>query len=163
MLALEEALRAASGVAVARFHEGMSIVQRDRNAAFFQSAEGARLLLCAEIGSEGRNFQFAHHLVFWDLPPDPDQLEQRIGRLDRIGQKRDVNLHFAKFRHTAQEALVRWFDEGLDAFRSSPQDGRELLRRFGAELVHVAREYAAAHWPRRKRSNRDPAHADRAP
>ncbi|MCC6560292.1 MAG: RNA polymerase-associated protein RapA [Xanthomonadales bacterium] len=145
VLALEEALRAASGVAVARFHEGMSIVQRDRNAAFFQSAEGARLLLCAEIGSEGRNFQFAHHLVFWDLPPDPDQLEQRIGRLDRIGQKRDVNLHFAKFRHTAQEALVRWFDEGLDAFRSSPQDGRELLRRFGAELVHVAREYAAAH------------------
>ena len=145
VLALEEALRAASGVQVARFHEGMSIVQRDRNAAFFQSADGARLLLCAEIGSEGRNFQFAHHLVFWDLPPDPDQLEQRIGRLDRIGQKRDVNLHFAKFRHTAQEALVRWFDEALDAFRSSPQDGRELLRRFGAELVHVAREYAAAH------------------
>lgn len=145
VLALEDALRAASGVAVARFHEGMSIVQRDRNAAFFQHAEGARLLLCAEIGSEGRNFQFAHHLVFWDLPPDPDQLEQRIGRLDRIGQRRDVHLHFARFRHTAQEALLRWFDEGLDAFRSSPQDGRELLRRFGAELVHVAREYAAGH------------------
>ena len=145
VLALEEALRAATGVQVARFHEGMSIIQRDRNAAFFQSPEGARLLLCAEIGSEGRNFQFAHHLVFWDLPPDPDQLEQRIGRLDRIGQRRDVNLHFAKFRQSAQEALVRWFDEGLDAFRSSPQDGRELLRRFGAELVHVAREYAAGH------------------
>jgi ATP-dependent helicase HepA len=145
VLALEEALRAASGVQIARFHEGMSIVQRDRNAAFFQSAEGARLLLCAEIGSEGRNFQFASHLVFWDLPPDPDQLEQRIGRLDRIGQKRDVNLHFAMFRHTAQAALARWFDEGLDAFRTSPQDGRELLRRFGNELVHVAREYAAGH------------------
>jgi ATP-dependent helicase HepA len=145
VLALEEALRAASGVQVARFHEGMSIVQRDRNAAFFQSPDGARLLLCAEIGSEGRNFQFASHLVFWDLPPDPDQLEQRIGRLDRIGQRRDVNLHFASFRHSAQEALARWFDEGLDAFRSSPQDGRELLRRFGAELVHVAREYAAGH------------------
>ena len=145
VLALEEALRGATGVAVARFHEGMSIIQRDRNAAFFASVEGARLMLCAEIGSEGRNFQFASHLVFWDLPADPDQLEQRIGRLDRIGQKRDVNLHFAKFRHTAQEAMARWFDEGLDAFRISPQDGRELLRRFGAELIHVAREYAARH------------------
>ncbi len=145
VLALEEALRGASGVAVARFHEGMSIVQRDRNAAFFQNPEGARLMLCAEIGSEGRNFQFASHLVFWDLPADPDQLEQRIGRLDRIGQKRDVNLHFAKFRHSAQEAMLRWFDEGLDAFRVSPQDGRELLRRFGPELLHVAREYAAGH------------------
>lgn len=145
VLALEEALRARSGVQVARFHEGMSIVQRDRNAAFFQSPEGARLLLCAEIGSEGRNFQFASQLVFWDLPLDPDLLEQRIGRLDRIGQKRDVQLHFASFRHSAQEALARWYAEGLDGFRSSPQDGRELLRRFGSELVHVAREYAAGH------------------
>ena len=142
VLALEEALRLRSGVGIARFHEGMSIVQRDRNAAFFAQPDGARLLLCAEIGSEGRNFQFAHHLVLWDLPPDPDQLEQRIGRLDRIGQKGDVNIHFACFSDTAQHALMRWYDEGLDAFRSSPQDGRELLRRFGDQLIENARAFA---------------------
>lgn len=142
VLALEEALRAQSGIGVARFHEGMSIVQRDRNAAFFAQTDGARLLLCAEIGSEGRNFQFAHHLVLWDLPLDPDQLEQRIGRLDRIGQRDDVLIHFAGFEGTAQQALMRWYDQGLDAFRSSPQDGRELLRRFGAELVELARAVA---------------------
>lgn len=142
VLALEEALRTKFGAGVARFHEGMSIVQRDRNAAFFAQPDGARLLLCAEIGSEGRNFQFAHHLVLWDLPLDPDQLEQRIGRLDRIGQKGDVNIHFASFEDTAQFALRRWYDEGLNAFRSSPQDGRELLRRFGAELVEAARAFA---------------------
>ncbi len=142
VLALEESLRLRSGVGIARFHEGMSIVQRDRNAAFFSQPEGARLLLCAEIGSEGRNFQFAHHLVLWDLPPDPDQLEQRIGRLDRIGQKQDVNIHFACFADTAQHALMRWYDEGLDAFRSSPQDGRELLRRFGEGLIETARAFA---------------------
>lgn len=145
VLALEEALRLRTGAGIARFHEGMSIVQRDRNAAFFAQPDGARLLLCAEIGSEGRNFQFAHHLVLWDLPRDPDQLEQRIGRLDRIGQKGDVNIHFAAFEDTAQHALKRWYDEGLDAFRSSPQDGRELLRRFGDRLLEAARAFALRH------------------
>jgi superfamily II DNA/RNA helicase len=82
----EAALRLKSGARVARFHEGLTLAQRDRNAAYFAQEDGARVLLCSEIGSEGRNFQFAHHLVLWDIPADPDLLEQRIGRLDRIGQ-----------------------------------------------------------------------------
>ncbi len=133
--AIEEALRLRSGVPVARFHEGLGIVQRDRNAAHFADPAGARLLLCTEIGSEGRNFQFAHHLVMWDLPPDPDLLEQRIGRLDRIGQTGDVHLHACVIEGSAQAALLRWFDEGLDAFRQGPEDGRELLKRFGERVV----------------------------
>lgn len=142
VLALEEILRTRSGVKVARFHEGMSLLQRDRNAAYFAEAEGARLLLCSEIGSEGRNFQFAHHLVLWDLPLDPDLLEQRIGRLDRIGQKHDILIHACAFSGTAQHALMRWFELGLDAFRSSPSDGRELLKRYGQRLVEVAEQHA---------------------
>src|SRR4029079_2810233 len=66
VLALEEALRTRSGVKLARFYEAMTIVQRDRNAAFFAEAEGARLLLCAEIGSGGRHFQISHQLIQWD-------------------------------------------------------------------------------------------------
>ncbi|MEO8460589.1 MAG: RNA polymerase-associated protein RapA, partial [Dokdonella sp.] len=142
VLALEEALRTRSGVKVARFHEGMSLLQRDRNAAFFADPEGARLLLCSEIGSEGRNFQFAHHLILWDLPLDPDLLEQRIGRLDRIGQKHDIEIHAAAFSGTAQQLLLRWYDEGLDAFHSSPSDGRELLKRYGRTLVKLADTHA---------------------
>lgn len=142
VLALEEILRTRSGVKVARFHEGMSLLQRDRNAAYFADPEGARLLLCSEIGSEGRNFQFAHHLVLWDLPLDPDLLEQRIGRLDRIGQKHDILIHACAFSGTAQHALMRWFELGLDAFRSSPSDGRELLKRYGQRLVAVAEQHA---------------------
>jgi ATP-dependent helicase HepA len=142
VLALEEALRTRSGVKLARFHESMTIVQRDRNAAFFAEAEGARLLLCAEIGSEGRNFQFAHNLILWDLPLDPDLLEQRIGRLDRIGQASDIDIHVAVFPGSAQQALLRWYDAGLDAFRSSPADGRELYRRFGERLLGTAIEHA---------------------
>ena len=142
VLALEEVLRTRSGVKVARFHEGMSLLQRDRNAAYFADAEGARLLLCSEIGSEGRNFQFAHNLLLWDLPLDPDLLEQRIGRLDRIGQRHDIMIHACAFSGSAQHALMRWFDNGLDAFRSSPSDGRELLKRFGGQLVQLAEQHA---------------------
>ena len=142
VLALEEALRTRSGVGVARFHEGLGIVQRDRNAAYFAQPDGARLLLCSEIGSEGRNFQFAHRLVLWDLPLDPDLLEQRIGRLDRIGQKHDISIHVLAVADSAQHVLARWYDEGVDAFRSSPADGRELLRRFGEALARLADEHA---------------------
>jgi ATP-dependent helicase HepA len=142
VLALEEALRRRTGVKVARFHEGMTILQRDRNAAYFAEADGARVLLCSEIGSEGRNFQFAHHLILWDLPLDPDLLEQRIGRLDRIGQKHDITLHAVAIGGTAQHALLRWYDEGLDALRTSPSDGREILRRYGARVVAEAERHA---------------------
>ncbi|HET6604241.1 MAG TPA: RNA polymerase-associated protein RapA [Xanthomonadaceae bacterium] len=136
--ALEEALRLSGGIPVARFHEDMSLLQRDRNAAYFAEVDGARLLICSEIGAEGRNFQFAQHLILWDLPLDPDQLEQRIGRLDRIGQRGDVHIHAAALPGTAQELLLRWYDEGLDAFATVCPDGRELLRRFGPELVELA-------------------------
>ncbi len=142
VLALEEALRTRTGAGIARFHEGLGIVQRDRNAAYFAQPEGARLLLCSEIGSEGRNFQFAHRLVLWDLPLDPDLLEQRIGRLDRIGQQHDISIHILTVEGSAQHVLARWYDEGLDAFRSSPADGRELLRRFGAALATLAEAHA---------------------
>ena len=140
--AIEEALRLRSGVALARFHEGLGIVQRDRNAAHFADPNGARLLLCTEIGSEGRNFQFAHHLVLWDLPLDPDLLEQRIGRLDRIGQRGDVHLHHCAVAGSAQQALARWFAEGLQALQTPPEDGREILKRYGERVVRVARDCA---------------------
>ena len=142
VLALEEALRTRSGAGIARFHEGLGIVQRDRNAAYFAQPDGARLLLCSEIGSEGRNFQFAHRLVLWDLPLDPDLLEQRIGRLDRIGQTHDISIHILAVADSAQHVLARWYDEGVDAFRLSPADGRELLRRYGDTLARLADQHA---------------------
>jgi ATP-dependent helicase HepA len=120
----------------------MTLVQRDRNAAFFAETSGARLLLCAEVGAEGRNFQFAHDIILWDLPLDPDLLEQRVGRLDRIGQRHDIRIHHAAFTGTAQNVLARWYRDGLDAFASSPADGRELYRRFAARLVELGVEHA---------------------
>lgn len=116
-LDLAEVLRVKTGMRATVFHEGMSIVERDKAANYFaQTEDGAQVLLTSEIGSEGRNFQFAHHLVLFDLPLNPDLLEQRIGRLDRIGQKHDIQLHSPAFSGSAQEVLLRWFNEGLDAF-----------------------------------------------
>jgi ATP-dependent helicase HepA len=138
--ALEEALRLRSGITVARFHEDMSLLQRDRNAAWFADPDGAPLLIASEVGAEGRNFQFAQHLILWDLPIDPDQLEQRIGRLDRIGQRGDVNIHANAIIGSAQDMLLRWYDEGLNAFTSVVADGRSLLRQFRTELLALAHD-----------------------
>ena len=116
VLEIDAGLRDIMNVDVALFHEGLSLLQRDRNAAWFAESDGARLLICSEIGSEGRNFQFAHHLILFDLPPDPELLEQRIGRLDRIGQTETIHIHVPYLRGTANEVLARWYAEGLDAF-----------------------------------------------
>ncbi len=115
--ALEAVLRLHGGVRTALFHEGMSLIERDQAAAYFADEDyGAQILLCSEIGSEGRNFQFAHHLVLFDLPANPDVLEQRIGRLDRIGQRERIQIHVPYLAGTAQERMFRWYNEALDVF-----------------------------------------------
>ncbi|AWM81058.1 RNA polymerase-associated protein RapA [Gammaproteobacteria bacterium ESL0073] len=131
---LEEALRVREGMAAAVFHEGMTIIERDRAAAYFSDEEGAQLLVCSEIGSEGRNFQFAHHLVLFDLPPHPDLLEQRIGRLDRIGQQNDIQIHVPYIQGTAQERLFEWYDLALNAFVNTCPAGSALQTEFRKQL-----------------------------
>ena len=142
--ALDEALRRHLTIKTGIFHEGLTLVQRDRNAAWFAEPDGARLLICSEIGSEGRNFQFAHHLVLFDLPLNPELLEQRIGRLDRIGQQKDIQIHVPFLAHSPQEVLARWYHEGLDAFESNLEGGNELLRQFGRAIHDLALEYPVA-------------------
>jgi ATP-dependent helicase HepA len=134
-LALEHYLQLRAGIRSAAFHEYLSIVERDRAAAYFAEREqGAQVLICSEIGGEGRNFQFAQHLILFDLPPHPDQLEQRIGRLDRIGQREKIFLHVPYINDGAQETLMRWYDEGMDLFHASCSAGDMILQRFATDL-----------------------------
>ncbi|WP_313050738.1 RNA polymerase-associated protein RapA, partial [Atlantibacter subterraneus] len=136
-LQLEQVLREREGIRAAVFHEGMSIVERDRAAAWFSEEDtGAQVLLCSEIGSEGRNFQFASHLVMFDLPFNPDLLEQRIGRLDRIGQAHDIQILVPWLEKTAQSVLVRWYHEGLDAFEHTCPTGRTIYDSVYNELIN---------------------------
>ncbi len=138
---LEREVRKWITVKLAVFHEGLTLIQRDRHAAWFSEDDGARLLLCSEIGSEGRNFQFAHHLVMFDLPVDPELLEQRIGRLDRIGQTSEIQIHLPFVVGSAQEVLVRWYHEGLNSFERNLQGGRALLEQFGRRITDLAHEF----------------------
>ena len=135
---LELTLRNRAGIASAVFHEGMSIIERDRAAAYFADQDStARLLICSEIGSEGRNFQFAHHLILWDLPTNPDLLQQRIGRLDRIGQKHIIQIHIPYLQHSEQAVLYHWYDEGLNAFRSNSSAAARVADVLHDELIAV--------------------------
>ncbi|QJD57643.1 RNA polymerase-associated protein RapA [Pseudomonas sp. gcc21] len=146
-LDLDDALRVRSGIPATVFHEGMSIVERDRAAAFFADEEfGAQVMICSEIGSEGRNFQFAHHLVMFDLPTHPDLLEQRIGRLDRIGQREVIQLHIPYLEGTAQEGLFHWYHDALNAFQATSPTGSAIQHEFGAQLLHLLDHPDDAAW-----------------
>jgi ATP-dependent helicase HepA len=137
-LAIEEALRARINVKTAVFHEGLSLLQRDRNAAWFGERDGAQLLICSEIGSEGRNFQFAHHLVLFDLPLNPELLEQRIGRLDRIGQTTDINIHLPVVEGSCEAVLGAWLHDGLDAIEHNLHGSFAAQERFGDRVEQLA-------------------------
>lgn len=142
-IALDNYLNLRMGIRSSSFYEGLSIIERDRAAAYFAEGSnpeeldlsaGAQVLVCSEIGSEGRNFQFAHHLVLFDLPLNPDLLEQRIGRLDRIGQSEDIQIHIPYLKGTAQEVLYRWHHEGIQLFSQSCSAGYEIYQQFAQPL-----------------------------
>ena len=132
---LEQILREKEAIRSAVFHERMSIIERDRAAAYFADIDnGAQVLLSSSIGSEGRNFQFACHLVLFDLPENPDLLEQCIGRLDRIGQTRDVQIYVPCLSGSAQQDLARWYHEGLNAFEQTCPIGMALFEQYESLL-----------------------------
>lgn len=133
---LEEHLRLRCGLRTALFHEGTSLLARDRAAAWFAEPghDGAQALICSEIGSEGRNFQHANRLVLFDLPVDPDLVEQRIGRLDRIGQQRDVEIHVPYTEGGPGEVLLRWYHEGLNGFERPCAIGERMREQFSQRL-----------------------------
>ncbi|MDG9924854.1 MULTISPECIES: RNA polymerase-associated protein RapA [unclassified Pseudomonas] len=144
---LEDALRVRSGIPATVFHEGMNILERDRAAAYFADEEfGAQVLICSEIGSEGRNFQFSHHLVLFDLPSHPDLLEQRIGRLDRIGQKHVIQLHVPYLENSPQERLFQWYHQALNAFLNTCPTGNALQHQFGPRLLPLLEDSDDGVW-----------------
>lgn len=138
IVALERLLKERNaGLSTALFHSGLSLMARDRQAAYFADPKGAQILLCTEIGSEGRNFEFAHHLVLFDLPKKPDLLEQRIGRLDRIGQKHDIHIHIPYIAESWEETLFHIYDRGLNSFRKFSSVGTPVFVHF-SQAIHEA-------------------------
>ncbi len=105
---------AAAGEQVAVFHGGLS--RLDKEAAIAQFRGPARLLLATEAGSEGRNLQFAHAVCNFDLPWNPMKIEQRIGRLSRIGQQHDVHVFNLVAAGTVEAAVLHLLEAKVHMF-----------------------------------------------
>lgn len=111
--ALKESLEAALGQAVASFHRDMSPRDQDRQVAYFRAATGPQVMLCTEAGGEGRNFQFCHKVVLYDLPWRPATVEQRIGRIDRVGQRQDVHVLVPYYTGGFEAAIVKIMQQSI--------------------------------------------------
>ena len=78
--------------------------------------ERVPVLLCSESGGEGRNIQFCNTLINFDVPWNPMAIEQRIGRIDRIGQQREVFVFNLVTRGTLEEQILNLLDEKISMF-----------------------------------------------
>ena len=113
MASLADAL-ARNGIAFARFEGGLS--GPDKDAAIADFRDRVPVLLSTESGGEGRNIQFCNTLINFDIPWNPMAIEQRIGRIDRIGQTREVFVFNLVARGTVEEQVLRLLDEKINMF-----------------------------------------------
>ena len=114
---LRTALSHRAQLATATFHEELSAVQRDTQVARFREPDGPSLMVSTEAGGEGRNFEFCRRLILFDLPPKPNLVEQRIGRLDRIGRRIPVEIVYFRPAAGPGAEIVRLY-EALGVFRA---------------------------------------------
>jgi len=126
---LRAALSRRAQLATGMFHEALSSVRRDTEVARFRESDGPSLLVSTECGGEGRNFEFCRRLVLFDLPWKPSVVEQRIGRLDRIGRRIPVDVVYFRPPSGIGRDVVRLF-EALGLFR-------EPLAGLETQLAHV--------------------------
>jgi superfamily II DNA or RNA helicase len=151
--ALGAALTAA-GVAVASINGSTPAAERQPIVEQFRRDGGA--LLLTQSGTEGRNLQFCHRLVNFDLPWNPMEIEQRIGRLHRLGQRQPVRIFNFVQNGTLQEHLLTILQEKLNLFElvvgeavlvlgenfSADEFAEEVLRRWRSGGDDVAARFA---------------------
>lgn len=131
---------AAEGWGVNTFHGQKPPLDKDRSVDAFRDGTGPQVLVSTEAGGEGRNFQFCHVLVNYDLPWNPMRVEQRIGRVDRIGQDDTVQIYNLSSLGTVEERVLDVLEHRIDAFErtiggldpilgETEDDLRRILRR----------------------------------
>jgi SNF2 family DNA or RNA helicase len=104
---------------VHKFHGQQSLEQKDSAVAAFRRGLGPQILVSTEAGGEGRNFQFCHVLVNYDLPWNPMKVEQRIGRLDRIGQEDTVLIFNLHVQGTIEGHILEVLEKRIKVFEDS--------------------------------------------
>lgn len=124
-----------AGVSTVVFHGGLNLEQKEDSVRRFRNE--ASVMISTEAGGEGRNFQFARNLVNYDLPWNPMVVEQRIGRLDRIGQLHDVRIFNLFNVGTVEERVLTVLDERIGLFEESVGSLDPILGDVEDSLEHL--------------------------
>ena len=95
----------ANGYSVTLFNGKMSLVERAESVEKFRNQ--SQIMISTGAGGEGQNFQFCHNVVNYDLPWNPMRIEQRVGRVHRIGQKNDVNIYNYAYENTIDAYILQ--------------------------------------------------------
>jgi len=140
---LRTALSHRGQLATGAFHEELPPARRDLEVARFRQPEGPSLLVSTEAGGEGRNFEFCRRLVLFDLPWKPSVVEQRIGRLDRIGRRLPVEIVYFRPPRGVGADAARLFD-ALGLFREPLAGVEPELAQVERTLEAVAGDAAAS-------------------
>ncbi|MBW1706055.1 MAG: SWF/SNF helicase family protein, partial [Deltaproteobacteria bacterium] len=102
------------GISCALFHGKMNNQKKDEQIQNFR--EDVDILVTTEIGGEGRNLQFCHQMVNYDLPWNPMKIEQRIGRIHRIGQEKEVMIYNLCAAGSAEDYILQILDKKINMF-----------------------------------------------
>ncbi|MGI8603068.1 MAG: RNA polymerase-associated protein RapA [Verrucomicrobiales bacterium] len=140
------AIAGALGEKAALHHEGLDLLTQDHAVHRFAEKDerSAHVLVCSEGGIEARSLPFAHHIVLFDLPPDPVKVQKRIGNLDRYGHMAKVRVHIPYVENTPSEVIFRWFHEALHLFERPLAIVHACSRAFAAAFREAARLPRAA-------------------
>lgn len=139
---LANALRERIGdTVVTEFRTNMADMDKEESVRRFRTMPSIAVMVSDESGGEGRNFQFAHSLVHFDLPWQPAVIEQRIGRLDRLGRETvscEVVSHVCINSDGWESGLYICYDEGLDLFGTSVSGLEFALRHLQDRIIDAA-------------------------
>ncbi|MBC8501648.1 MAG: DEAD/DEAH box helicase [Nitrosopumilus sp.] len=124
------------GLEVEKFNGAMSTKERDIAVRKFQ--KDTNILVSTEAGGEGQNFQFCSNVINYDLPWNPMRVEQRVGRVHRIGQKKDVYIHNLVISDTIEEYILKMIFDKINLFKMTIGDLDLLFEEEG--LKNIERE-----------------------
>lgn len=109
-----------SGIQTVKFNGSMSTSERDTAVSNFK--RDIQVLVSTEAGGEGQNFQFCSNVVNYDLPWNPMKVEQRVGRVHRIGQEEDVHIHNLAITGTIEEYILKLLFDKINLFKMTIGD-----------------------------------------
>ena len=106
---------------------GLSAEKKDWMKELFKNH--VQVLIATEAGGEGINLQFCNHIINYDLPWNPMRLEQRIGRIHRLGQERDVHIYNFATSNTVEEHILKLLYEKIQLFERVIGELDDILTR----------------------------------